>query len=66
MDALVRSGSRDASKGGRSGFFGVVLGLAILFEDTLGDQPEFSRMACSILSAISGFVFKNALEFSRP
>src|SRR3984957_7160791 len=40
MDALVRGGSRDAPKGGRSGFFGVVLGLAILFEDTLGDQPR--------------------------
>jgi hypothetical protein len=29
-------------------------------------SPEFSRMASSILSAISGFVFRNALEFSRP
>ena len=29
-------------------------------------RPAFSRMACSILSAISGLVFKNALAFSRP
>src|ERR1700722_103717 len=41
MDALLRGGSRDAPKGSRSGFFGVVLfGLAVLFEDTLGDQSR--------------------------
>src|SRR6202044_1165127 len=40
MGALFRGGSRDAPKGSRSGFFGVVLGLAILFEDTLGDQSR--------------------------
>src|ERR1700735_2466325 len=40
MDALFGGGSRDAPKGSRSGFFGVVLGLAILFEDTLGDQSR--------------------------
>ena len=51
----------------QSGFFGALLfGLAILFKDPLGNQPAFSRIARSILSAISGFVFKNALEFSRP
>src|SRR5580698_10157494 len=40
MDAFVRGGSRDAPKGDRSGFFGVVVFGPVLFEDALGDQSR--------------------------
>src|ERR1700728_643476 len=38
MSALFRGRSRDAPKGSRSGFFGVVLFGLAFFEDTVGDQ----------------------------
>src|SRR3984957_21047013 len=40
MDALFRGESRDAPKGSRSGFFGVVVLGLVLFENTLGDQSR--------------------------